>query len=661
MSDDAPVTEGDEETPEAEPQVDLRSMTNTELAEAEDLLRTEFNKLVDDPEVAEDDLKTIVASINDIRDEGKRRQRIEELKGEVADTSVSEFAPSEEAPAEEAPETTPEATDEAELASDEAPAEEAAADEASDEELGEVPPQFRKDKDEDSESDSDSDSDEDEEDEDSESDSSDDSDEEEAAADSEDAEELSDADEDPTPVAETGDAELAEEQDMTDIAPDGLESDEAPVAETAPPKLVASVAADVTGYTPGDSLEGVEEIASALLAKHSTYRGGTPGGGRVQDLVASIPTGDYDEAHILGDNAITNMHLIEEAAEAASFGEGLVAAGGSNAPLTPYYKLQTLGDVDRPVKAMLPGFRADRGGMRFIPPSSLADITIAADNDGASGAVRLTDMASDTAGYSVDGSGAAAAFKPYQTIAPNAEQTVDLDATHRQLEFGVIGSRTFPEQVQHWTRLSMVAWARRAESYLLSEIKSLSTDITLSTAGNYSATRNLLNQITDATVAYKSRHRISANRKLSAIFPWWVKDLLRKDLAMSHDVPMFSVTDAQIAGWFSERGIVPTYHLDDAELMGTPTQIAGAQASGTDNLVGVPTTVDWALFESGSFLHLDGGTLDLGVVRDTATIQENNFRIFAESWEAVAHVGVESLWISSTLNVNGKGTIGSAT
>jgi hypothetical protein len=56
-----------------------------------------------------------------------------------------------------------------------------------------------------------------------------------------------------------------------------------------------------------------------------------------------------------------------------------------------------------------------------------------------------------------------------------------------------------------------------------------------------------------------------------------------------------------------------------------------------------PTSVDTALFVTGTKLFLDGGTLDLGVVRDSQLNARNRYRQFFETFEGVADRGIESL------------------
>jgi hypothetical protein len=77
----------------------------------------------------------------------------------------------------------------------------------------------------------------------------------------------------------------------------------------------------------------------------------------------------------------------------------------------------------------------------------------------------------------------------------------------------------------------------------------------------------------------------------------------------------------------------------------------GAQGAG--GAVEFPDTVTWYLFAEGTFLFLDGGTLDLGIIRDSTLVGTNDYKMFVETFEGVAKVGVESLKVVSTIAING--------
>jgi hypothetical protein len=138
--------------------------------------------------------------------------------------------------------------------------------------------------------------------------------------------------------------------------------------------------------------------------------------------------------------------------------------------------------------------------------------------------------------------------------------------------------------------------------------------------------------------------------RFRCLMPTWAKSLLRSDLARMLNEPVFDVSDAQIEDWLSIRGINVSWYIDGATGAG---QIFGAQSAGA--ILAYPSTVQWFLYPEGSFLFLDGGSLDLGIVRDSTLNSTNDYRIFAETFEAVAFVGVESLQVTSTVLANGAG------
>jgi hypothetical protein len=154
-----------------------------------------------------------------------------------------------------------------------------------------------------------------------------------------------------------------------------------------------------------------------------------------------------------------------------------------------------------------------------------------------------------------------------------------------------------------------------------------------------------------AVAGYRSRHRTSDNIALRVMLPAWTKELLRADMARSfhgNDLEPLNVSDAQITGWFTARNVNVSWYVDTAT---GASQVFGTQSAGALNAF--PSTVQWFLFVEGSFVFLDGGTLDLGLVRDSTLNKTNDYQIFAETFEAVAFYGIESLKITSTVCPNG--------
>lgn len=417
------------------------------------------------------------------------------------------------------------------------------------------------------------------------------------------------------------------------ISPTGLESD---LDDAARPVAPITAGADIPGYTAGSNLNGLRSVAEAFISRRGTLKGADRAGDGDEIIVASVDAQYPAERRLSADNAAENMAKIQAVASP----EAVTASGGLCAPLEPYYGIQVISAAHRPVRDALPKFSADRGGVRFQPPPKLSALT------NSIGVYTATD---DAKTYNADGSGGGVIFKPCLHVTCGVEQSVTVEAITRCLTFGNFGARTYPEQVEAWLALAIAAHARRAEGLLLDAIDVASTQVTA--AANYSAVRSLLSQVDQAVAAYRSRNRTSPSMGLRIMLPEWSKELIRADLARGFrggDLDPLSVSDAQIVSWFTERSVTPTFYVDTASGAG---QTFGAQGAGA--LTAFPSTVVWYLFVEGSFVFLDGGTLDLGLVRDSTLNKTNDYQIFAETFEGVAFYGVESIKVTSTVCANG--------
>lgn len=419
------------------------------------------------------------------------------------------------------------------------------------------------------------------------------------------------------------------------ISPKGLDGD-APAAEVASGRRTGNivVSADVRGFRAGQELDGLKDVAAAFMAKRPDVRGTDRGHDGARFLVASVNHA-YDGERTLNMDLDTNMQKINAVASP----EAIIASGGLCAPLQPLYELRVFGDANRPVRDALPAFRAERGGIRFMPPPVIGDLV---------GSVRITTAAQDAAGY---GSGEGlTAPKPNLHVTCPSEQTVKVDAYSRILEFGNMSARTYPEQVEAWLKLGMAEFARYTETSLLDQLASGS--IALTAAQEYGVTSSLLQQVSIAVTSFRHRNRVSGGVQMRALFPHWVKEVIRTDISKQYTGDghgRYGISDAQIADWFTLRGITPTFYQDSTTAGANPFTAPSAGA-----MTGWPGTVQWFLYPEGTWLFLDGGNLDLGLVRDSTLNSTNDYQIFYEEFFAIAKVGLdESLVITSDICPNG--------
>ena len=401
-------------------------------------------------------------------------------------------------------------------------------------------------------------------------------------------------------------------------------ADRRPVAQVSAATVAITAGADIPGYTAGSSIDNMSGVAEAMAKRIHTLRRVNGGDGE-QHIVASVTT-KFPEERTLTQDAESNWNKIQSVVGP----EALVASGGHQAPFEVKYDIFGLGTAVRPVRDCLPRFQADRGGIRYIVPPVLADY---------SGAVGIWTAANDSAETP------SPAAKLSLTVTAATETTVSTDAVTLQLQFGNLLSRAYPELIARHNELGLIQHAREAEGNILTNIGAASTAVTSTSVVGLG--RDFLVQIGRAAAAYRSRHRLEADAPLRAILPAWLKDAMAADLTLSAPGDSTLNAYAEIDAYIASRGINACYALDVAG----GTAAFSAQSSGAMNEF--PDTFIWYLFAEGTFLFVDGGTLDLGIIRDSTLVGTNDYKMFIETFENVAKVGVESLKITSTINVNG--------
>lgn len=386
-------------------------------------------------------------------------------------------------------------------------------------------------------------------------------------------------------------------------------------AITASVSVTAFSGSDVSGYTAGQAFRTREDIAVAMTDRINA----TTGMSGARAVVASLRA-DFDKSRELSNqDAILNQGKID----AATSGTAIVASGGFCAPLPVNYDVFGVGSTARPVRDSLPTFGATRGGIRYIAPPLLGSYTQA---------IALWTAANDVTPTNP-------ATKPVLKVNCAQEKEATTDAVTLSLEFGNLMTRAFPELVQRHNQLALIEHARFAEKTLLSKISGLSSKVT--TTHNQGTSRDLLGAVSRASAAYRNRHRIPRGVRLRALLPDWTLDAIREDIASNMRVEMLSISEAAVTKWFADRGISITFHMDDT----FAAQTEGAELNDWGGVI------KFWLFAEGALLFLDGGTLDLGIVRDSDLVSTNDYQTFVETFEGVAKVGLEVLEVSSTTAV----------
>lgn len=405
---------------------------------------------------------------------------------------------------------------------------------------------------------------------------------------------------------------------------------------------VTKVQGSVPGMSPGQELGNHHNLIRAFREKANALSG-TAAAGRHD--VARMEFSYPPERVLEGTGEAANMAKINAARQPEALTASAPIPGGLCLPLEVRYDIETIGVTDRPIKAALSAFQVERGGLQYRAPF---DALVMSEGLG------IWTQADDVADPLVP--------KTCLAVACPGVLEASIYSTYLCLEFSNMTARFDNEWVDATTQSSMVAWARFAENQLLSRMAAGSKII----LGDHvlGAVRDILLNFDKLAAYYRNRHRLNDEVALHMLAPRWLIDMLRSDMAMQMPSAsineLFELSRATLERWFGTRNINVSWHLDG---------LAGATVSGitypnqfyADLVAGAsvpefPTSVDTLLWREGDWLFLDGGTLDLGLVRDSTLNLRNRYQTFIETFEGVAFIGKECLRLILPIRPSGAST-----
>ena len=400
--------------------------------------------------------------------------------------------------------------------------------------------------------------------------------------------------------------------------------------------LVASANAigATQGAVFGDKWALAESMAATLNSLGGTWHG--------KCIVASADWRDQYPAERKLDDSVSRCERLMDAVCGL---QALVATGGICAPTNVDYAIGTWATAARPLRDGLTPFEATRGGIRYIVPPDIAEWEAA---------TGIWTEATDAE--------PAGATKPVKAMVCGEEKLIYLSAVATRIGYGNMQSRFAPEQVAATNDLAAAAAARKAENHLLELLEETALkDVT--TAQVLGGFRDLLTAIDTAGANYRQTHRIPPETMLTVCLPEWVKVMAKEDMAREQahqqgsDWNSLAVTDEQIEDVMKVHRVRPIWHLDgiaEPSSKHYPNQYF-TPAEEAKAIKKYPEKVAWYMWVDGSVQFLDGGRLDLGVVRDSTLDATNDYEVFYETFEGLAQRGFVNsvLQLVSTLCPSG--------
>lgn len=426
--------------------------------------------------------------------------------------------------------------------------------------------------------------------------------------------------------------------------------------EAGPTKLAPRPKLAITASATGRDLGSLEALAAEFTDKAGNIPTTRLGREAPRHPVARVAN---TFEHTLDDRTSPmQVHEIWEGMVQEKSG-ALTAGGGWCAPNEISYDFFNIADA--PTSLIdLPTVGVTRGGIQFPVSPAIGDVFFqAAGSNPASGfggfAFSFSNASDPWLWTETDDilTVTGAVNKPTLRVPCATFDSKRLEAYGLTLTAGNLTDSAWPEQTQNFLRLLRAAYAHAINARLISLMVAASTSFSGLGGNNLPATQTILDGVELAATDYRQKYAMGEDTVLEVVLPRWILAVIRADLNWRTTVERESVPDATIRGWFADRGVRVQFVSD--------WQVRGSGQFGLNVTTRTtwPTAVDMLIYAPGTFLHGQGMSLDLGVVRDSVLNAENDFTAaWAEETHLIAKVGHESRKYTITYGVNGGGTAG---
>ena len=396
------------------------------------------------------------------------------------------------------------------------------------------------------------------------------------------------------------------------------------VPSNEPVSIVAS--SNVPGFSSGDSLNGIEDVAKAVVAK---MKGFTPpgGDGKTENLqkfgVASIAM-SFDESLQINRGTDDMEVLYRASNESRLEGNSLVAAGGWCAPSETLYDLA----ADESVEGILslPEVQVNRGGIRYTRGPQFADFYAEA------GFIQTEAQA------------IAGTTKPCYEVDCPTFTDVRLDAVGLCIKVPILTNAAYPELVQRFTSGTLIAHQHMVNANVISRMVAIAgaARVFADSGSTVSDSLEALELVADQR---RQQYRLSLTRSMEVVVPFWTKAVMRNDLARRQGVGSEAISDADIMAHFAARNLMVSFVYDWQVL---------------DQTVEVyPATYQALVYPAGTFVKGVSDVINLSAVYDAASLSVNTYTgLFMEQGLLVASMQYGADLV--TLPICSMGRVGAA-
>lgn len=430
---------------------------------------------------------------------------------------------------------------------------------------------------------------------------------------------------DPEPVVEPEPVLASGRTRRTVVVPAARRAPVPDPEPTTPRGASITAAADVPGFSTGQSLGDLDEVVDAALARFESMPKAKIGNTFQRYGVAQIRTLRTDG--LTTDNRDFSLQtLLQEAGrESRLSGGSLTAAGGWCAPSETLYDLCTIESTDGLWD--LPSVGASRGGINFTKGPDFS-----------------TFYAYAVTAFQTEAQAEAGTAKVCIDVECPEFTDVRLDAAYACIKAGILTNAAYPELIRRYIEGTLIAQQHAVSARLLNAALVLAG--AAQTIGNtWPNVLSILTALELVAEGERQRFRMARSQTLEVVLPYWVRAAIRADYANRTGVDLVNVTDAMVDSYFSVRGLSVQFVYNYQELT-----IAAEPGVATD----YPTTIDVLMYPSGTFVKLTKDVISLDAVYDSTGLETNTYTaLFAEEGVALANICHTPRRITIPFNVSG--------
>lgn len=445
--------------------------------------------------------------------------------------------------------------------------------------------------------------------------------------------------------AEAAAAQAAEPVAVASVQrPAKLRSFAATAAKNAPPAAVPAdapagarllSATNTDGFQIGQQFSSLEEAGNVIAKRLGRLPKDAPAGTLVTNTALSIalPENQFsDNSEEFGSNQRDQFELLRAAGDETRLpGKSLVAAGGWGAPSERSLDFCKLESIEGLIK--LPEVAITRGGIEYTKGPVFADV-----------------LANSTGFWDMTEAVADAGVVQKTSLRPTIPTFTGqrLDAVGVMMEAGLLLRQGWPEVIARYAELLLTAHQYKMAQKTLNQMLAF-TGAAKAAGPGFGNALDILHILELVAAGERQRTFMSPNQTLEAVIPFWVKNVIRVDLANRNGVDFKNVTDAEIDGFFTARKIKVQWITAWQNLTIDATKRIALQ---------YPQTVQVLMYPAGTYVRGVAPVITLDTIYDSTNLKKNDYvELFVEQGTLVTNPCGDGVLISLPLSANGRRAI----